>query len=261
MKTVSEYSWNVRAVLGFSIWTATAPSRTTLSTMGGSLGLLGWRALRQSTRSDFWPFLISPLSASDGGQGWFSWRKNSSRFPSRFWQAIYSRENKEQSFFNWTTFDLSFDWTFSSELWNSTNLFLGIGSEMGIVLCLSLHSTYDVYCSWPILRTFFTASTTPSLIMSLVSTARRSFPSSSKGFPNSSKLSVTDWTSLQNAAWWLYDCSWCFRLSADLDDVVFSNSDTILAISGPEIIQRFNALGFSVSPTAPPSPFTTTFSC
>ena len=59
---------------------------------------------------------------------------------------MYNRENKEQSFFNCTTFDLSYDGAFWPDLLNSNNLFFGMGSEMGVVLYFSLLSTYEFYC-------------------------------------------------------------------------------------------------------------------
>ena len=60
-------------------------------------------------------------------------------------------------------------------------------------------------------------------------------------------------------------CAWCWNFvgipASSSGRYSPSNCLTSLANSGPEIIHRLKAVGFSVYPTAPPEPLTILFSC
>ena len=97
---------------------------------------------------------------------------------------------------------------------------------------------------------------------SLLSSTRRSLLSSQKGFPISLMTPESDFTSRANASCVCFVCSWCLEsVFFVLVSAVAWNSAITLAISGPDTIQRRNAAGFSVRPTAPPSPFTDALFC
>ena len=90
----------------------------------------------------------------------------------------------------------------------------------------------------------------------------RSSPRLLKGFPFSSITSVSDLTSLTNAFWTYLICSWCPRFAVFwLVSTIDSNSPISRDICGQHTIERLRAAGFSVRPTAPPSPFTATLFC
>ena len=86
-------------------------------------------------------------------------------------------------------------------------------------------------------------------------TAISSLLVSLKGFPRCSNDDSTFKTSFPNAAC-VCSCCWYFSAVTESPD-----SLVIRATSGPLTIHLPSAAGFSVSPTAPPSPLTSEFSC
>ena len=65
-----------------------------------TLSFTGIRSCKHFNKSDFVPLLKTPICESAGGQARFLCLKNSSRSPSRTWEAMYNREKSEQLFFN-----------------------------------------------------------------------------------------------------------------------------------------------------------------
>lgn len=63
------------------------------------MGALSSAGTKQPTRSDFIPVLSLHICGNAGGHDWFPCSKNLSRSPSRTWDAMYSLEKREQSFF------------------------------------------------------------------------------------------------------------------------------------------------------------------
>ena len=97
--------------------------------------------------------------------------------------------------------------------------------------------------------------------MFLLSSTRRSLLLSLNGIPISSMAPLNAFTSHANAICTCFFCSWCRQSLSCLFLVENSNSSITRAISGPDTIQRCRAAGFSVKPTAPPSPFTDALFC
>ena len=146
---------------------------------------------------------------------------------------------------------------------NRGRLFFVIGSETCTFWMTSRSLTYLSYCSCPscsIWKTC-TVSTTACSAMFLLSSTRRSLLFSVKGFPYSSIVLARQSTSRLKAFWTCFVSSWWQKSVLFFFSVDISNSPITVAISGPDIIQRRRAAGFSVRPMAPPSPFTAALFC
>ena len=91
-------SQKVPAAAGFSTYKMASPSNTTTSTLVSSCS--SGASSRHRTMSGLVPSWSFPLTDSDGGHGWFSWEKNSLRFPSRNWDATCNLQKRSQSDFS-----------------------------------------------------------------------------------------------------------------------------------------------------------------
>ena len=84
-----------------------------------------------------------------GGHAWFSWAKKSSVSPSRIWDAMDNRKNREQSFLREDSWSWVLDFSLTGDRLKRGRLFLLIGSVMGFVWFTSRSLTYVWYCSCP----------------------------------------------------------------------------------------------------------------
>ena len=88
-------------------------------------------------------------------------------------------------------------------------------------------------------------------------------PFSRKEFSSPSIMQTKDTTCWRNLSRKLLVCLWCKWIVFDclLLGMFFSNSLTILAICGPQIIQHVNLAVFSLNPIALPSSFSRFLFC
>ena len=162
--------------------TIAAPSRTTASTEGHSNVVL---ISTQGISSDFCPVRILPLIESEGELELFLSLRNSSRFPSLAWQAIYSLEKSRQLPLRSATWLLALlDCRFRLVVPNKGRLHRCMVSVMGLDGLLSRSSTYLSYTDGCFALAIETASTSQLGKISLVSNTRRSVLSSQNGLPH-----------------------------------------------------------------------------
>ena len=195
-----------------------------------------------------------PDLMTTAGQPWFSCLKNSSRSPSLVWQEMYILEKRKQSPFIVDSCLVAFDDFFEDvpRYRVRRGFFSSRPSEINV-----LHCSFSKDSMWCIL------DTSDSSAITFVSSVTRSPVSSNKGFPKSSYAAARDFTSLKKETWKLLCSPWCLEFSfvPVSGAMPASNSLISLAISGPDSIHRQRAFGFSVKPTAPPSPFTIALFC
>ena len=172
------------------MFTMAAPSRTTASTEGRSNVVL---TSTHAISSDFCTVRILPLQESAGGLELFSCLKNSSRFPSLAWQAIYSLEKSRQPLLRSVTRLLVLLEGLFSGVPNKGRLQRCIVSVTGLDRLLSRSPTYLSYIDCPFSLAPETASTTRLGAISLLSNTRRSILSSLNGFPISSITLISEY--------------------------------------------------------------------
>ena len=152
--------------------------------------------------------------------------------------------------------------SFGAEKLNKLTLFLLIGSYSDFVRFKRRSVMNWLHCCLPMASIWHKIVTAVGPAISLVSITIRSSLSSRKGLPKSSIVVTRDFMSLKNDTWELLCTSWWSAPWTSTSVVIeASNSLTSLAVSGPDIIHRRRALGFSVRPTAPPSPLTIPLFC
>ena len=128
-----------------------------------------WSDFRQCNKSALTPRRSFPPIDYAGGAAWFSWEKNWSRSPIRYWHAIYNLEKRLQALFTAVSCICCFDCILVCDRLKSGILFLGSVSVTGFVHRSSLSSTRFVYCSSPRYSISITVSATGVSMISLVS--------------------------------------------------------------------------------------------
>ena len=136
-----EHLWCIiREKPSYSMFTIAESSRIMTCTSG--LLVFSWEVTKSSkypTRSDFEPLPSFPFRDNVGGYVWFSCSKNSSKFPLRTCDAMYSWENRKQSFLREVTSSRDFLFSRTGGRLKRGRLFFLMGSEMGFVW-LTSHS-------------------------------------------------------------------------------------------------------------------------
>ena len=203
-KTLSVYSLKVLHLPGEKL-TIAVLSRMTASTKGCSNVVSTWT---HGISSDFCPVHILPLTQSAGGLELFSCLKNSSRYPSLAWQAMYILENDQQSFLRLATWLLGWlDYCFSV-VPSKGRLHRCMVSVVGLDRLLSHSSTNLSSSDCPFPLAVETASISQLGKISSVSNTRRSALSSKNGFPISSITLIMVLSSLAKAFWTDETCLW-----------------------------------------------------
>ena len=158
----------------------------------------------------FVPVSKSPLSYKDGGNGWFSWLKKSSKSAPLMSHPMYSRENRFESDCANFIFEIALLIVLDVFIVaKRANLFWWIGECIGVTWSTSLSLTNWSNCCFPMFSIKWILSMTLSLARRHVSIANSLSSWFENGFPYWNNVSISCLRFVLNFCWKLwFDLFW-----------------------------------------------------